>query len=93
MQKTRTTVTIAGQEYTITGYDPESSVRRVAEYVDRKMRELSAAVKLPQEKLAVLTAINATDDMLRAKDEVQSLKTELGLLREELEKLKSSEKE
>ena len=37
MQKIRTTVRIAGKEYTIASYDSEEYVNRVASWVDRKM--------------------------------------------------------
>lgn len=88
MQKTRTTVKIAGKEYTITSYDDEAYVQRVAAYVDRRMEELSAAAKLPSAQLAVLTAINVTDDMLKAHDEIRRLRAELAQTRGELEALR-----
>lgn len=88
MQKTRTTVKIAGKEYTITSYDDEAYVQRVAAYVDRRMEELNAAAKLPSAQLAVLTAINVTDDMLKAHDEIRRLRAELAEAREELEALR-----
>ncbi len=77
MEKTRTTVQIAGKEYTMTSYDPEAYVQRVAGYVDRKMNELSLATRLPAAQLAVLTALNVADDMLKAHDENNRLKREL----------------
>lgn len=88
MQKTRTTVKIAGKEYTITSYDDETYVQRVAAYVNRRMEELNAAAKLPSAQLAVLTAVNVTDDMMKAHDEVRRLRAELAEAREELDKLR-----
>jgi len=85
VEKIRTTVHIAGRDYTMTSYDPESYVQRVAQYVDRKMTELSLATRLPADKLAVLTALNVTDDMLKAHDENNRLKRELGELRKQFE--------
>lgn len=90
MQKTRTTVKIAGKEYTITSYDDETYVQRVAAYVDRRMEELNAAAKLPSAQLAVLTAINVTDDMLKAHDEIRRLRAELAAARDELEALRGA---
>ncbi len=84
MEKIRTTVHIAGKDYVMTSYDPEEYVKRVASYVDRKMTELSLATRLPAEKLAVLTALNVADDMLKAHDENNRLKRELGLARQQL---------
>ena len=43
MEKIRTTVRVAGKDYTIASYDPEAHVQRVAAYVDRKLNDLSAA--------------------------------------------------
>lgn len=88
MQKIRTTVKIAGKDYTISSYDDESYVQRVATYVDRRMEELSAATKLPSAQLAVLTAMNVTDDMLKAHDEIRRLRAELSDVRAENEALK-----
>ena len=86
MQKIRTTVRIAGREYTITGTDSEEYVSRVAAWVDRRMAELGAATRLPQTQLAVLTAVNAADDMMKSRDEIRRLEAELDGLRDRLEK-------
>ena len=88
MQKIRTTVKIAGKEYTISSYDDEAHVQRVAVYVDRRMDELNAATRLPSAQLAVLAAMNVTDDMLKAQDEVRRLRAELAQLREDYEALR-----
>ncbi len=81
MEKIRTTVRIAGKEYTIASYDTEAYVNRVADWVNRRMEELGAATKLPAAELAVLTAVNAADDMMKSRDEIRRLKAELDALR------------
>ena len=86
MQKIRTTVRIAGKDYTIASYDTEEYVNRVAAYVDRKMNELAEATKLPAAQLAVLAAVNATDDMMKSRDEIRRLRAELDALRDQMEK-------
>lgn len=83
MEKIRTTVRIAGRDYAMTSYDSEAHVQRVARYVDRKMTEFSLATRLPSAQLAVLTALNVTDDMLKSRDENNRLRREIGELREE----------
>lgn len=93
MQKTKTTVKIAGKEYNITGYDSEEHVQRVAAHVDRKMNELSAATHLQPTQLAVLTAVNATDDMMKSRDEIRRLRRENERLREALEKRREEKHE
>lgn len=90
MQKIRTTVRIAGKEYTIASYDSEEYVNRVAQYVDRKMNELNLATRLPAAQLAVLTAVNATDDMMKSRDEIRRLRIELDEMRKTVEKLQSA---
>lgn len=91
MEKIRTTVKIAGREYNIAGYDPEEHVQRVAAYVDRKMNELETATHLPAGQLAVLTALNAADDMMKSRDEIRRLRREVETLREALEKRQNEE--
>lgn len=86
MEKIRTTIRIAGKEYNVTGYDTEEHVQRVAAYVDRKMSELEAATHLPAVQLAVLAAVNATDDMMKSRDEIRRLRREVETLRAALEK-------
>jgi len=83
MEKIRTTVRIAGKDYAMTSYDSEAHVQRVAHFVDRKMTELGLAMRLPSAQLAVLTALNVTDDMIKAHDENSRLRREIGQLREE----------
>ena len=84
-QKTRVTVRIAGKDYTIASYDSPEYVNRVAAHVDRKMSELSLATHLPASQLAVLAAVNATDDMMKSRDEIARLRRELDEVRAALE--------
>lgn len=88
MQKIKTTVRIAGKDYAISSYDSVEYVHGVAAWVDRKMNELYAATKLPGAQLAVLTAINATDDMMKSREEIRRLKKELADAQKEIERLK-----
>ena len=85
MEKIRTTVRIAGKEYTIASTDSEAYVNRVAAWVDRRMNELAVATRLPATQLAVLTAVNAADDMMKSRDEIRRLKAELDDLRRQME--------
>ena len=84
MEKIRTTVRIAGKEYTIASTDSEEYVGRVAAWVDRRMNELAVATRLPAAQLAVLTAVNAADDMMKSRDEIRRLEAELDALRARL---------
>jgi cell division protein ZapA len=61
-----TSVQIFGQEYKIRGFEDKSYVERVAGYVDEKMKELAKnSSSLPQERLAVLAALNIADELLQ----------------------------
>jgi cell division protein ZapA len=77
-KKTRTTVDIYGQQYSILGSESTSYIRLVASVVDDKMREISDKnPKLDSSKLAVLTAVNVVHDYLKLKDELESLQEKI----------------
>lgn len=72
--KTRITVNIYGQQYTIMGDEPNSHVRMVASIVDENMKQLKEKnPHLDLNKLAVLTAVNAVNDYLLLKQEYDKL--------------------
>ena len=71
----KVSVKIYGQEYVIAGEKSRDHIMRVADYVDRKMHEVSKAMSAPVSSLAVLSAVNAADDYF-------SLIEELGELRQ-----------
>ncbi|MEG0767638.1 MAG: cell division protein ZapA [Clostridia bacterium] len=77
MEKTKTTVRIAGRDYTIVGNDSAEQIHRVAVYVDRKMEELQMATRMPPQMVAVLTAMNIADELIKAQDENTRLRSEL----------------
>ena len=92
MQKIKTTVHIAGRDYAISSYDTVEHVQGVAAWVDRRMKELHQATKLPGGQLAVLTAVNAADDMMKSREEIRRLRAELEEAHREIERLKRHEK-
>ncbi|PLS02593.1 cell division protein ZapA [Neobacillus cucumis] len=78
IQKHRTTVDIFGQAYVIMGTESPSHIRLVASLVDDKMREISFKnPTLDVNKLAVLTAVNAVNDYIKIKDQLERLQAEL----------------
>jgi cell division protein ZapA len=77
-EKTRTTVDIYGQQYVILGNESQNHVRHVASLVDKKMREIgSKNPSLDVSKLAVLTALNAVNDYILMKEQLEVLQSEL----------------
>nr|WP_187442472.1 cell division protein ZapA [Sutcliffiella horikoshii] len=77
-QKTRTTVDIYGQQYSIVGTESISHIRLVASIVDEKMREINSKNShLDISKLAVLTAVNVVHDYIKLKDDYDMLEREL----------------
>ncbi|MSS71251.1 MAG: cell division protein ZapA [Candidatus Latescibacteria bacterium] len=60
-----TTLKVFGIEYDISGPEDPAYTRRVAEYVDKKMREIARQSRvLDQSKLAVLVAMDVADELL-----------------------------
>lgn len=77
-QKTRLTVDIYGNQYTIIGTESEYHIRCVTEMVDDKMREIgSRNASLDTQKIAVLTAVNMVNDYLKMEEELEQMKMEL----------------
>lgn len=82
-QRKRTSVDIYGQQYIIIGTESQSHIRLVASMVDEKMREISSKnPNLDSSKLAVLTAVNVTNDYLKALEELERLETELNRVKD-----------
>ncbi len=59
-----TTVRIHGREYRIRGAADEEYIRTVAEFVDRRMKEVAASTSsASSERVAVLAALNIADEL------------------------------
>lgn len=102
--KKRTVVTICDMEYSLLGDENAEYTAKVAEYVDKKMREVKSVTGMSALDSAVLAAVNIADDYFRAVDaaenlrmqlkdyfdELSTLKDELAQLRREAAKAKSA---
>ena len=77
-------VKIFGQEFTIKGEDTAEYVEGLADFVDKKMREVAAASSvITSHKVAILTAINIADELFRLRREKEEADQALeGRLRE-----------
>ncbi len=70
MKPNRVEVSIFGSDYTIIGEASEAYILSIALFVDKKMQELSKAFpNVSKEKLAVLAAINITDEFFQYKEQ------------------------
>ena len=69
MEKIRVDVSILGKEYSIISrVDPEY-IKKAAKYLDMKLREVSQTYpNITEAKIAVLAALNITDELFQARD-------------------------
>jgi len=73
-QKSRAVVEIFGEEYTIRGDAPQDYLAMLANYIDKKMKQVaSRQPQLPLTKIAVLTALNIADEMSRLQEDYDTL--------------------
>ena len=81
----RETVTIYGQEYTSAGSSSEEQIRGVAHYVDDMMGEIAAAApQMSVSSLAVLTAVNVTNDYFDIRDKSEEQAGEIADLQKDV---------
>ncbi len=85
----RVTITIQGQEYTVLAAEGEEYVKRVAEYVDEKLRDAAPGGRMSQVNCAVLAALNIADERFKEQEASENLRRQLKELLEESSRLKS----
>jgi cell division protein ZapA len=81
-------VEIYGTEYRIKGEANAEYIKKVAEYVDAKMRQMAqASVTGAVSKIAILSAINIADELFRERQEKERL---IGQLSDKLRKVEET---
>lgn len=78
--KTDTEVIIGGKVFTLSGYESEEYLQKVASYINNKINEynkLDGFRRQPSETQAVLLQLNIADDYFKAKKKIASLEEEL----------------
>ena len=71
----RVVVNIYGQEYAVAGHSDPSSISRVADYVDLRMKEISAGSRVQSiERLAILTAMSLASELQEKSDQLDQLR-------------------
>ena len=78
--KNTTQVIIAGKIYTLSGYESEDYLQRVATYLNAKISELKnmdGYVRLSPDLRNILLNLNTADDYFKMKKKVEELEREL----------------
>lgn len=75
--KIKVSVKIYGQDYVLSGDSTRDQIRKVTDYVDAKMQEIALGLPSgPLSSLAVLTAVNITDEFFKTKDGIEEYRRE-----------------
>ncbi len=89
--KTDTEVIIGGKVFTLSGYESEDYLQKVAVYINNKMNEynkLDGFRRQPIDTQNVLLQLNIADDYFKAKKQITVLEDELEAKDKELYNLK-----
>ena len=89
--KTSADVVIDGKVYTLSGYEGEKYLQKVAAYINNKIAEFEAIENckhLPLNMKGTLIQLNIADDYFKAKDRVDKLERDLELKEKEIYDLK-----
>ena len=90
-------VRIRGKEYFINCTEDEKYIQKVAYYLDRKMTQIANSnPNLDSSKLAILAALNMSDELFKAVDVIDKLKEKPNSkveskIVDEIEKIKKTE--
>ena len=89
--KTSAEVVIDGKVYTLSGYEGEEYLQRVAAYINSKINEFDAldtTKHLPAKMKGTLIQLNIADDYFKAKAQVEKLERDMEMKDRELYDLK-----
>ena len=72
-------ITIFGQEYSVKAPADPTYIKKIAEYVDSKMREVQSGFSSTQSsnRIAILAAMNITDELFNARKKEDSDENEV----------------
>lgn len=79
-EKTSAEVIIGGKVYTLSGYESEEYLQKVATYINNKINEFNSMEELRRfsgEMKATLIQLNIADDYFKAKTQVEKLEREI----------------
>lgn len=89
--KTDTEVIIAGKVFTLSGYESEEYLQKVASYINNKVAEYNKVDSFKRQSLDtqnVLLQLNIADDYFKAKKQISRLEEELHNKEKEMYDLK-----
>lgn len=89
--KTSAQVVIGGKVYTLSGYEEEEYLQKVAAYLNNKIEEFTTMESyhsLSGDMKAILMELNVADDYFKAKTQVERLEQELEQKEKEIYDLK-----
>lgn len=89
--KTNAEVIIGGKVYTLSGYESEEYLQKVAAYINSKLNDFDAIEEyrhLSSPLKATLVQLNIADDYFKAKAQIESLESEMELKDKEIYDLK-----
>jgi cell division protein ZapA len=73
-QKSRVTVEIFGETYTLRGDDEQEAIIRVAEFIDVRMKKIARGnLRQSPARVAVLAALNIAEEYLRLEQDYKQL--------------------
>lgn len=74
-------VLIGGKVYTLSGYESEEYLHKVASFLNKKIDDLVTGLegynRLPQDTKALLLQLNIADEYFKTKERVEELETDL----------------
>ncbi len=85
MDKQKTVVYVGGRGYSLVSTESPEYMRRLAAYVDRKLREVAVATGRPSGEVAVLSALNMADELMKTQDENSLLRRQMEAMARELQ--------
>lgn len=91
MKKNKISVRLMGRDYALLTDQPPERVQTVAQYVDRKMKELQITARVPETVLPMLTVMTIGDELFGAQQENIRLRKELSALSLRLKKIEEKE--
>ncbi|MCR5510785.1 cell division protein ZapA [Lachnospiraceae bacterium XBB2008] len=89
--KTDTEVIIGGKVFTLSGYESEEYLQKVASYLNNKISEYNDDEnfkRLPLDSQAVLVQLNIADDYFKARKQIELLEEDIANRDKELYDLK-----